>query len=73
MLRGGHGTGLARNGANCFSGILTTGGGRHVYESQAKGKVSTQAERGVKTYRVKSAATKKPAQAKAIRERFVKH
>ena len=36
-------------------------------------KLSTRAERGVKTYRVKSAATKKPAQAKAIRERFVKH
>ena len=23
-------------GANCFSGILTSGGGRHAYESQAK-------------------------------------
>ena len=37
-------------------------------------KLSTRIERGFKTYRVKSAAEKKPAKANAIRrERFVKH
>ena len=72
-LQGGNRSGVARIGATCFSGILPPEEADMPTKAKPK-KLSTRAERGFKTYRVKSAAEKKPAKANTIRrERFVKH